>query len=71
LPNIRNPNRPNHSSRDGPEVGAVRIRSKPTPDAQDRLRALFTLLVRYATADGTKPAETHSPGNDYEEASEQ
>ena len=70
MPNIRNPNRPNHSSRDGPEVGAVRIRSKPTPDAQDRLRALFTLLVRYATAGGTKPAETHSPGDGDEKADE-
>lgn len=70
MPNIRNPNSPNHSSRAGPEVGAVRIRSKPTPDAQDRLRALFTLLVRYATADGTKPAETHSPRDDHEKADE-
>jgi len=52
-------------------LGNVRIRSKPNPDAQDRLRALFTVLVRYATADGAKPAEIHSPRNEYEEANEQ
>ncbi|MDE2842590.1 MAG: hypothetical protein OXN21_04310 [Chloroflexota bacterium] len=71
MPNTRNPNRPNHSSRDVMVLGNVRIRSKPNPDAQDRLRALFTVLVRYATADGAKPAEIHSPRNEYEEANEQ
>ena len=70
MTNTRNPNRSNNSIRDGPEVGAVRIRSKPTPDAQDRLRRLFTLLVRYATAEGTIPPETHSHKADDEEADE-
>ena len=66
----RNPDGLNHSSRDGLGVGAVRIRSTPTPDAQDRLRRLFTLLVRYATVDGITPKETHSPKADNEEADE-
>ena len=70
MTNTRNPNRPTNSIRDGPEVGAVRIRSKPTPDAQDRLRRLFTLLVRYATADGIIPQETHSHKADDEAADE-
>lgn len=70
MPSTRNTNRSNHSSRADPGVGAVRIRSTPTPDAQDRLRRLFTLLVRYATADGTTPSETHSPKADNEEADE-
>ncbi len=70
MTDTRNPNRPTNSIRDGPEVGAVRIRSKPTPDAQDRLRRLFTLLVRYATADGTTPSETRSLREDDEEAVE-
>ena len=70
MPNTGNPNRPNHSSRDVMVLGNVRIRSKPNPDSQDRLRALFTLLVRYATADGTTPSETRSLREDDEEAVE-
>ena len=31
------------------EFGEVRVISRPAPDAEDRLRRLFTLLVRYAT----------------------
>ena len=34
------------------ELGRVRIISKPGPDAEDRLRRLFALLVRHATSDG-------------------
>ena len=37
---------------DGSEIGVVRVFSNPGPDAEDRLRRLFTLLVRYATQDG-------------------
>ena len=29
----------------------------PGPDAQDRLRRLFTLLVKYATRDKVPPSE--------------
>ena len=61
-------NKPRKSSRDGPELGVVRIRSKPAPDAQDRLRRLFTLLVRYATAEGATAPETPSLKNDEGEA---
>ena len=48
----------------------VRVRSKPAPDAQDRLRRLFTLLVRYATADGATAPEAHSPKGDHGDAEE-
>ena len=51
-----NRNKPRASGRDGSELGVVRIRSNPAPDAQDRLRRLASLLVRYATAD-----RKHSP----------
>ena len=61
LANASNHSSPRKPSRDGLELGAVRIRSNPDADAQDRLRRLFTLLVRYATADGTASPETHSP----------
>ena len=33
------------------ELGGVRIYSNPGPDAEDRLRRLFTLLVKHATKD--------------------
>ena len=33
------------------EIGRVRVFSNPGPDAEDRLRRLFALLVRYATQD--------------------
>ena len=64
MADARNTNKPSRPSRDWPGLGVVRVRSKPAPDAQDRLRRLFTLLVRYATADETTSKETHSPGDD-------
>ena len=63
-------NKPSKSTRDGPELGVVRVWSKPAPDAQDRLRRLFTLLVRHATADGTTPPEMHSHKEDDGESEE-
>ena len=65
-----NKNKPSKSGRGDPELGIVRIRYNPAPDAQDRLRRLFTLLVRYATADGTTPPDTHSPRDDDGESEE-
>ena len=38
--------------RDASEIGVVRVFSRPGPDAEDRVRRLFSLLVRYATSDG-------------------
>ena len=32
---------------DFPEFGAVRVISRPAPDAEDRLRRLFTLLLEH------------------------
>lgn len=34
------------------EIGAIRVFAKPGPDAEDRLRRLLSLLVKYATQDG-------------------
>ena len=53
MADTRNRDKPRNSSRAEPELGVVRIRCNPAPDAQDRLRRLFTLLVKYATGDGT------------------
>ena len=40
----------------------------PGPDAEDRLRRLFTLLVEYANKDKLPPSETDSPSEDGAEA---
>ncbi len=34
------------------EFGVVRVFSKPAPDAEDRLRRLFTLLLKPSASDG-------------------
>ena len=46
---------------DAPEIGVVRVFSNPGPDAEDRLRRLLSLMVRYATRDGQAVAEQDSP----------
>ena len=40
--------RPKSPRRTGPELRVVRVDCNPGPDAQDRLRRLFTLLVKCA-----------------------
>ena len=39
-------------AKDAPEIGVVRVFANPGPDAQERLRRLLSLMVRYATRDG-------------------
>ena len=41
------------------EFGVVRVISRPAPDAEDRLRRLFTLLLGSSASDG----QTESPKN--------
>ena len=43
------------------EIGVIRFFSNPGPDAEDRLRGLFSLLVKYATRDGQAASEKDSP----------
>ena len=33
------------------EIGVVRVFSNPGPDAEDRLRRLMSLMIKYATED--------------------
>ena len=54
---------------DASDIGRVRVFSNPGPDAEDRLRRLMSLMIRYATQDGqnapgeTSPAdESHTEG---------
>ena len=39
------------------DVGTVRVICRPAPDAEDRLRRLFTLLVKHATKDREPPSQ--------------
>ena len=41
--------------RDPSEIGVVRVFSNPGPDAEERLRRLVTLMIKYAT--GNRQAE--------------
>jgi len=55
------------------EFGEVRVISRPAPDAEDRLRRLFTLLLKPSTSDGQAESEKDSPtdarhSNDHPEA---
>ena len=49
---------------DASEFGVVRVFSKPAPDAEDRLRRLFTLLLKPPAGDGRKKSEKDSPPDD-------
>ena len=41
-------------------IGRVRVFSNPGPDAEDRLRRLMSLMIRYATEDGQDSQEDDS-----------
>ena len=46
---------------DASEFGVVRVFSKPAPDAEDRLRRLFTLLLEHAARERQAAPATDSP----------
>ena len=46
------------------EFGVVRVISRPAPDAEDRLRRLFTLLLRPSAGDGQAESEKDSLPDD-------
>ena len=46
------------------EFGDVRVISRPAPDAEDRLRRLFTLLLGSSAGDGQAESENDSPTDD-------
>ena len=46
---------------DASGFGVVRVFYNPGPDAEDRLRRLFSLLVKYASRDGQAASEKESP----------
>ena len=46
------------------EFGVVRVISKPAPDAEDRLRRLFTLLLGSSAGDDPAESEKDLPPDD-------
>ena len=46
------------------EFGVVRVISRPAPDAEDRLRRLFTLLLRPPAGDGQAESAKDAPPDD-------
>ena len=46
------------------EFGEVRVISRPAPDAEDRLRRLFTLLLGSSAGDGKAESGKDSPPDD-------
>ena len=53
------------SGENAPQIGAVRVFSKPGPDAEDRLRRLMSLLIKYATQSGQAANGEDAPPNDH------
>ena len=53
---------------DASEFGVVRVFSKPAPDAEDRLRRLFTILLKPPASDGQAASEKDPPPDDHVEA---
>ena len=60
MEDTKSEDKPKGSSRRGTGLGVVSIDFNPGPDAQDRLRRLFTLLVKYAVRDRQLPPRADS-----------
>ena len=60
----RSRKRPKNSGGTGPELRVTRVDFNPGPDAEDRLRRLFTILVKLAVKDGQPPPQTDSSPDD-------
>ena len=59
-------NRRERPKRDDSEFGVVRVVSKPAPDAENRLRRLFTLLLEHAARERqAAPATDSLPEADF------
>ncbi len=56
----KNQHEPKGARKDPGELRVVSIDFNPGPDAQDRLRRLFTLLVKYAVRDRQLPPRADS-----------
>ena len=57
MANTENRGKAKGSRHTGPEPKMGRILCKPAPDAEDRLRRLFTLLAKHVASDRTATPE--------------
>ena len=58
-------NRRRRPEGDASDLGVVRVFSKPAPDAEDRLRRLFTLLLEHSAMERhAAPMKDSFPGVD-------
>ena len=48
---------------DAPEPRVVAVNYNPGPDARDRLRRLFDMLLEHAARDGIVEPEQHAPSD--------
>ena len=60
--------KPKSSGRAGPELRVVGIDCNPGPDAEDRLRRLFVLLLKLAARDDQRPHQSDSSPDSGSEA---
>ena len=51
LNNPKSKTRPKNSGKDSPDLRVVGIHFNPAPDAQDRLRRIFTILLEHAAGE--------------------
>ena len=64
MEDIKSEDKPKGARKDPGELRVVSIDFNPGPDAQDRLRRLFTLLVKYATEDKLPAPDADSSSED-------
>ena len=63
----RKSDRPKKSGRSGPKPTVVEVRCNPAPDAQERLRKVFTTLAKHIAEDGVPALEEDSAMEDNSE----
>ena len=61
---VRRRSRGKRPGADAPEPRVVEVNYNPGPDAQDRLRRLFDMLLEYAARDGSVAPEQRSPSDE-------
>ncbi len=66
---LANTKKPKKPGGEAPEIRVVGIDVKPAPDAQARLRRLFSILVKLAEDDLPAPGTDPRPDSDDEENS--
>ena len=64
---VRNSDRKKTDGRSGPAPTVVEVRCIPAPDAQERLRRIFTILAKRTAGDGVPEAEEDSALEDSSE----